>query len=65
MTNYLLLLFNQTRESVRHIGTRGGRAAPRNRRALLRAAAPPASPVDADVETAAAQDHLASRSEPA
>jgi hypothetical protein len=38
MTNYPFLLFNQTPESVRRIGSRGGKASARNRRARLNAA---------------------------
>lgn len=52
MTDYSYILFKQ----LRRIGARGGRAAARNRRAKLRADAPPtqepAPRVDPDAETA-------------
>ena len=55
MTNHSHILFNQTPESLRRIGARGGRAQARNRRARLGAAAgkpqPPSAPIPADAET--------------
>jgi hypothetical protein len=45
MNEYPILLFNQTSESLRRIGARGGRAQARNRRARQEAARHDALPV--------------------
>ena len=55
MTEYPILLFNQTPESLRRIGARGGRTRARNWRARQRAAvvAPAPSPTRLPRETTA------------
>jgi len=58
MTQYPHLLFNQTPETLRRIGARGGKAQARNRRARGHAASvspsPVSAPPDAHIETTAA-----------
>ena len=57
MTEYPYILFNQTPEQLRRIGSCGGKAQARNRRARRTALAPPPpprAPAGAPVETTTA-----------
>jgi hypothetical protein len=58
MTQYPYILFNQTPEQLRRIGSCGGKAQARNRRARRRTALapppPPRAPAGAPVETTTA-----------
>jgi hypothetical protein len=47
MTQFPYILFNQTPETLRRIGSRGGKAQARNRRALRRTVPAPPSPAGA------------------